>query len=229
MLGQARQNVNDDVDGFISQLKTWLLAQNPEPIFAILRRLDPILIVKHFAVVTRYDDVQEVLSRDNVFHVPYAQHFDELTGGKNFFLGMENTPEYTRDVATMRLAIRRDDIANRIMPFVEHTADDIVAHAGGRMDVVKELGNIVPSVLVAEYIGTPSPTPSAFAEQSAAISGYLFIPEGQIPSSNERPSSMRRSCVPCWRSRLPSESKTAGSATTSSSAALSSRTPASQA
>ena len=181
MLGQSEANVHDDIDGFIGQLKTWLLAQNPEPVFAILRRIDPILIVKQFALVTRYDDVQEVLSRDNVFHVPYAQHFDELTGGKNFFLGMENTPEYTRDVASMRMTIRREDIAQRIMPFVEHTSDDIVARAGGRIDVVKELGDMVPSALVAEYIGCPSPTPREFAEQSAAISGYLFIPEGANP------------------------------------------------
>jgi hypothetical protein len=53
VLGQGQQNVHDDIDGFIAQLKTWLLAQNPEPVFAILRRVDPILIVKQFAVVTR--------------------------------------------------------------------------------------------------------------------------------------------------------------------------------
>jgi cytochrome P450 len=122
-----------------------------------------------------------VLSRDNVFHVPYAQKFEELTGGKNFFLGMENTPEYTRDVASMRLAIRREDIAQRIMPLVEHTSETIVTRAGGRIDIVKELGDIAPSTLVAEYIGTPSPTPSEFAEQSAAMSGYLFIPQGATP------------------------------------------------
>ena len=181
VLGQTEANVQDGMDDFVARLKTWLQETNPEPVFAILRRVDPILIVKNFAVVTRYDDVQEVLSRDNVFHVPYAQKFDELTGGKNFFLGMENTPEYTRDVSTMRLAIRREDIPQRIMPFVEHTAEDIVARAGGRIDVVKDLGNIVPSALVAEYIGTPSPTPSEFAEQSAAMSGYLFIPAGSNP------------------------------------------------
>jgi len=181
MLGQAEANVHDDIDGFIANLKNWLLEQNPEPVFAILRRVDPILIVKGFAVVTRYDDVQEVLSRDDVFHVPYAQKFEELTGGRNFFLGMENTPEYTRDESTMRLAIRREDIPQRIMPFVERTAEDIVSRAGGRIDVVKELGNIVPSQLVAEYIGTPSPTPSEFADQSAAMSGYLFIPAGSNP------------------------------------------------
>jgi cytochrome P450 len=181
VLGQTEANVQDGMDDFVARLKLWLQEKNPEPVFAILRRIDPILIVKNFAVVTRYDDVQEVLSRDNVFHVPYAQKFDELTGGKNFFLGMENTPEYTRDVSTMRLAIRREDIPQRIMPFVEHTADDIVARAGGRIDVVKDLGNIVPSALVAEYIGTPSPTPSEFAEQSAAMSGYLFIPAGSNP------------------------------------------------
>lgn len=181
MVGQAGDNVTDDLDEFTTRLKGWLQEQNPEPIFAILRRIDPILIVKQFAVVTRFDDVQEVLSRDAVFHAPYAQQFEQLTGGRNFFLGMQNTPEYTRDVATMRLAIRREDITQRVMPLVSDSAERIVEEGNGRLDVVKELGNIVPSELVAEYIGTPSPTPSAFAEQSAIMSGYLFIPAGSNP------------------------------------------------
>lgn len=181
MVGQAGHNVTDDLDDFIARLKEWLQEQNAEPVFAVLRRVDPILIVKQFAVVTRFDDVQEVLSRDAVFHAPYAQQFEQLTGGRNFFLGMQNTPEYTRDVSTMRLAIRREDIAQRVMPLVSASAERIVEEGNGRLDVVKELGNIVPSELVAEYIGTPSPTPSAFAEQSAIMSGYLFIPAGSNP------------------------------------------------
>jgi len=82
-------DVQTDLADFVDKLKASLL-QNPEPVFAILRRVKPILMVKDVAVVTRFDDVQEVLSRDDVFHVTYGTKMEIVTGGKNFFLGMQN-------------------------------------------------------------------------------------------------------------------------------------------
>ncbi len=155
-------------------LKAWAVA-HPERIFAVLRRLKPILTIKDLTLVTRFEDVQEVLSRDAVFQVPYADNFAELTGGRNFFLGMSNTPEYQRDVSNMRIVVRRDDIPARIAPFVATTADAIVAAAPGRIDVVQELALRVAGEFVADYFGTPSPTPGAFATEAGLISGYLFL------------------------------------------------------
>jgi Dyp-type peroxidase family len=155
-------------------LKAWAVA-HPERIFAVLRRLKPILTIKDLTLVTRFEDVQEVLSRDTVFQVPYADNFAELTGGRNFFLGMSNTPEYQRDVSNMRIVVRRDDIPTRIAPFVGKTADAIVAAAPGRLDVVQDLALRVATDFVADYFGTPSPTPDAFATQAGLISGYLFL------------------------------------------------------
>jgi hypothetical protein len=41
-------------------------------LFAVLRRVKPILIVKNVALVTRIEDVQEVLARDDIFQVTYG-------------------------------------------------------------------------------------------------------------------------------------------------------------
>jgi len=155
-------------------LKAWAVA-HPEAIFRVLRRVKPILTVKGVTLVTRFDDVQEVLQRDSVFVAPYADGFRELTGGRNFFLGMANTAEYQRDVSNMRIVVRRDDLPTRIAPFVGATADRLVAEAPGRMDVVSELAQRAATEFVADYFGIPSPTPTAFADQSGAISGYLFL------------------------------------------------------
>lgn len=176
LFSQATTDVHDELEAFVAGLKAWAQQQNPEPIFRVLRAVDPIVRLKDLAIVTRFPDVQEVLARDDVFHVPYARNFERISEGRNFILGMENTPEYARDLATLRLAIRREDIPTRVAPFVTATAESIVAKSGGRIDVVKDLGDIVPSALVAEYVGTPSPEPRTFAVQSAAISGYLFLP-----------------------------------------------------
>ncbi len=166
--------LKEDLEGLAAKLKAWAVA-HPEEIFAVLRRLRPILVVGDFALVTRFEDVQEVLSRDGVFQVPYADNFRELTGGRNFFLGMSNTPEYSRDMSNMRIVVRREDLGTRIAPLVGSVADRLVAAAPGRIDVVTELATRVPTELVADYFGTPTPTPDAFARDGALISGYLFL------------------------------------------------------
>ncbi len=177
LFSQANTTLHDDVQDMVANLKAWAQQKNAEPVFRLLRSVDPILVLKDIAIVTRFTDVQEVLNRDSIFHVPYAQHFDRLCDGHNFFLGMENTPEYARDVATMRLAIRREDIPQIVSPFVKQRAEAIVNASDGRIDVVTELADMVPSALVAQYLGCPSgPGPHDFAEQAAAISGFLFLP-----------------------------------------------------
>ena len=106
---------------FLDGLKAHL-AQYPEPVFAVLRRVRPTLILKGVAIVTRFDHVQEVLSRDDVFQVTYGEKMRIVTGGNDFFLGMQDSPEYARDVSHMRTVMRREDIPDRIVPFVQKTA-----------------------------------------------------------------------------------------------------------
>src|SRR3979490_1204064 len=43
------------------------------------------------AMVTRFEDVKEVLARDGEFEVVYGPRMIEITGGQNFFLGTQDT------------------------------------------------------------------------------------------------------------------------------------------
>jgi len=169
-----------DLEKFAEHLKEWAMQQNPEPIFALLRRLKPILVLPQIAIVTRHEDCLQILSYPTLFNVPYTPKFAELCDGGGFFLGWDDTPDYTRDLASMRLVVRREDLPTRIAPFVEHTADAIVDAAPGRLDIVTELGNVVPTAFVGDYIGTPSPAGNVFAPQAAALSAYLFLPVGDF-------------------------------------------------
>lgn len=167
-----------DLDGLATRLKGWAQHQNPEPVFALLRDLKPVLVHGDFALVTRFDDVADVLAHPDVFDVPYEAKFEALTDGRNFFLGMRETPAYHRDVSLMRLAVRREDIESRVVPLVERAAAEVVARGAGRVDVVRELGTVVPETMVAEYFGLPSPQIGAFADWSSTISGWLFLARG---------------------------------------------------
>jgi cytochrome P450 len=174
--------VEADLTDFVDKLKTSLL-QNPEPVFAILRRVKPILMVKDVAVVTRFDDVQEVLSRDDVFQVTYGTKMEIVTGGNNFFLGMQNSPDYERDVAHMRSVMRREDVASILVPFIASTAGHLVAAAasGGNLDVVT-LSRTVPARVVATYFGCPPPSDQELVDWGTVLFQYLFTDLNNDPA-----------------------------------------------
>src|SRR5579864_9349351 len=117
-------SVQADAMTFIDHMNQHLL-QYPEPVFAVLRRVNPVLFVKNIVLVTRYQDVQEVLARDDVFQVTYGEKMRVVTGGQDFFLGMQNSPQYERDTAHMRTAMRREDLG-AIVSFVAKTAEELV-------------------------------------------------------------------------------------------------------
>src|SRR6185295_6019905 len=54
-----------------------------------LRTFFPVLRVGGLVTVTRFDDVQEVLRRDDVFRMELAEKHKLVTGGFNFLLGMD--------------------------------------------------------------------------------------------------------------------------------------------
>jgi cytochrome P450 len=164
--------VQSEAMSFLDGLKAHL-AQYPEPIFAILRRIKPILLIKNYALVTRFEDVQEVLARDNVFLVTYGEKMRVVTDGEDFFLGMQNSPEYTRDVSHMRSVVRREDIPDRIAPFVRKTASDLVAAAGGQLDVV-QLSKAVPARWIGDYFGCPPLSDRQVEAWGSVLFQYLF-------------------------------------------------------
>jgi cytochrome P450 len=172
--------VQNEAMTFLDQIKQHL-TQNPEPVFALLRRLAPVLVVGNTALVTRYEDVQEVLSREAVFQVTYTQKMEIIGDGGNFFLGMQNSPEYERDQSHMRTVIRRQDLAGHIQPFVAKTAEGLVSSSGGRIDVVP-LGRVVPIQLIATYFGCPAASEDDLARWSTVMFQYLFTDQQNDPA-----------------------------------------------
>jgi cytochrome P450 len=119
--------------------------------------------------------VIDILSRDADFGVVYAPRMAMITGGENFFLGMQDTPRYTRDVSNMRLAVRRDDVPSIVTPFVTEAAGDIVAMIPGAIDVPQALTQPVAARLLDHYFGTPGPSPASIVEWTTLLFWYLFI------------------------------------------------------
>ncbi|HBF30006.1 cytochrome P450 [Rhizobium sp.] len=164
------------------------LVAQPESLlqgFAVLRVFAPNLLLKKqlitaypnsgTAIVTLARDVREVLSRDDDFAVVYAPKMEAITAGSNFFLGMQNTPQYTHDVSVMRLAIRREDLPQTVIPAASQTAQQIVASQNGSIDVPNALTLEIPYRMVADYFGTPGPSRQDMIDWTTSMFWYLFI------------------------------------------------------
>src|SRR3984893_16817827 len=126
------------------------------------------------ALVTRRDDVIEVLDRNADFEVVYEPRMRAITGGENFFLGMQDSALYTRDVSNMRLAVRRDDVALIIEPPARRLAERLVAGKAGRIDIPPELSLPVPTALVTDYLGVTGAPDEDLQNWATLMVRYLF-------------------------------------------------------
>jgi cytochrome P450 len=162
-----------------------------------LRDLAPIATLGKYAVVSRYDDVREVLANDRDFGVTeiYAARMERTTGA--FFLGMEDTPQYRREAEIARRAVRADD-AQRIADLVGACARDLVERAedrGGAFDAVSEYSRLIPLALVRDYFGVPGPDPETMKGWMRHIFWDLFLNLGDdadvIGKANDASAAMR--------------------------------------
>jgi cytochrome P450/glutathione S-transferase len=145
------------------------------PVFTFLRRFSPILLLGKHAIVTRNSDVIEVLKRDSDFTIRQinAPKIDQIGGP--FILGMDASPQFDRENATLHEAVRREDI-ERIRQFVAQAAGELVAAARPRhrIDVVNGLARVVATRLVASYFGMPGPNDPTMMRWMRDIFHYIF-------------------------------------------------------
>lgn len=137
-------------------------------------------------VITRHNDCLDVLARDADFEVVYGPRMQKLTGGRNFFLGMQPGWDYTRDTSAMRLAMRSTDVAERILPRAQALAEEIVVGSGGRIDLPPQLTLQVPWDMTRHYFGTPGPDAATMQDWTTTLFWYLFEDLGADPALETR-------------------------------------------
>jgi cytochrome P450 len=122
----------------------------------------PILVLGKRALVTRHPDVVEVLTRDTDFTIAEINEARINACDGPFILGMDRSPQYDTEAATLREAVRHDDL-ERIRSLVRQNANELVAAArpSGQIDVVNGLARVVAIRTVGSYFGIPPPDDSA--------------------------------------------------------------------
>ena len=163
------------------------LVDQPQWWMGLLRRFWPIARVPftRWAIVTRFEDVQEVLATEQVFRVPFGPRMMQLMPGPKFVLAMDDSDEYRRQRRQIMEVFRLEDIAEIVAPRSAALAEEILAGCGGRIDAIEGLLTRVPTLLCKEYYGVDFPDAKLFAEWLSAISSYLFGPPSDKPDSNE--------------------------------------------
>jgi cytochrome P450 len=169
---------------------TWLLL----PLFTrpglwLLRTVCPILRVRlaNFAVVTRYEHVDEVLRNDRVFHVE-ERRVRSLNGGPSFLLGLQDGEAYRRYQAQVMSVFRLQDIEQRIASFATRRANEILATAQPPFDAVRDLITRVPLDICRDYYGVaiPEQGDDRFARDTFLVSHWLFDPRESTRAEERR-------------------------------------------
>ncbi len=163
-------------DSRAARLGLWLF-EHPSFLTKVLRAFRPVLKLGKFVVVSRYDDVREILDNHNVFDVPFGLEMTELSGGANFVLGMKTGSEseaYERQKRFMNAAFLRDDIEQTVKPLAGRFANEILDKPAGRVNAVRDLITRVSAKICQAYYGIPIPDEDAFAEWTLAMSVLFF-------------------------------------------------------
>jgi Dyp-type peroxidase family len=134
------------------------------------------------AFIGRYDDVCDVLSNEAAFGVGhYREHIEEITHGKSMVMGLAADDPVRRERLQLLLAAigslteggKRDLFAE-----MEAAAGEIIKTIlarllpSGRLDVVRDLGLVVPVMIAKFFYGLPGPeriSPTAIAASFARL------------------------------------------------------------
>ena len=134
-----------DADKF-PLVRRWLDTE-PLPFFKELREHRPILVTPACTLVTRFDDVTEVLNMPKIFTV-------ELYIAKmgDYLMSHDDDALHTREKSLMQGLLNRDDLP-QVRAMVANIAKKILDGANGGIEIVNDYCRMVPATLVQDYFG----------------------------------------------------------------------------
>ncbi|HZI16973.1 MAG TPA: cytochrome P450 [Pyrinomonadaceae bacterium] len=164
----------------VSLASRWL-REEWQPFFKELREHRPIFPTPAFTLVTRFKDVQEILSRNEVFSVRlYAPKMDPVAGP--IMLARDNTPYNWREKSIMKAMLQPEELP-AVRRMVGRLADEALDRhaAGGRIELVNQLARLVPVQLCGEYFGFPGPDVQTMFRWSKTAQTNMFKNLGNNP------------------------------------------------
>lgn len=119
------------------------------PFFKELREKRPILVTPVCTLLTRFDDVTDVLNMPLIFTV--ALYLPKMQNGI-YLMAHDDDALHTREKSLMQGMLNRDDLP-QVRAMVAKTATDLLDSANGHMEAINGYCRMVPATLVQEYFG----------------------------------------------------------------------------
>jgi cytochrome P450 len=153
------------------------------PVLNFVRRIMPVLSFGTKALATSHAAVTDILGRDTDFTLKpiNAPRIDRLDGP--FILGMDRGPQYDREEAALRKAVRNTDLELVRSQAAARAAELIdAARPIGKIDIVGSYARLVAARTVANYFGVPGPNEPALTRWMRAAFQDVFLNVGNDPA-----------------------------------------------
>ena len=148
--------------------------ENPRWLLRLMRRFRPVARIGRLTVVTRHDDVIDVLERQDAFQTPFGPEMTEMALGCNFILGMQDGPQYRQMKAACLTAFPPAEVEQVVRPLCARLAAGVMQRAEPGFNPVHDLLKIVPVRICRDYFGLVIEDEERFADWSIALSSLFF-------------------------------------------------------
>jgi len=140
-------------------VRQWM-KESPLPFYKELRAKRPILVTPECTLVTRFDDVTEILKQPTVFTVDL---YKPKMG--DYLMTEDETPMHNTEKEIMLSLLRREDLPC-IRDFVAEAGNKILEGAGGNIELINQYARMVPALMVQNIFGLDGIKPEKLIEWS---------------------------------------------------------------
>ena len=133
-------------------VQQWM-KREPLPFFKQLREQRPILVTPECTLVTRFDDVRDLLQMPSIFTVDlYKPKMGVTDKDVGYLMAHDDDALHYREKSLMQGMLNRDDIP-RVQALIKASAKSILDNSDDAIEIVNQYCRTVPAVLVQEYFG----------------------------------------------------------------------------
>jgi Dyp-type peroxidase family len=152
----------------------FVLFAKPLPAFAFLRQFLPVAKWGNKVVVTRIDNVREILENDDVFGVPFAKEMRVVGKGKDFILGLDGGAAYTKQQKCIFKCFDPTTMKERVATILETNKDFDRSTLAAEFDPFEALIKPLAIDVCKEFFGCKITDEKLFYESTLAVSSFLF-------------------------------------------------------
>ncbi len=159
--------------GFVSKLAANIF-RSPRGILKLFRNTIPNPSFGDFVLITRAEDVREVLTNTKVFTVPFGPEMKVVSGGGDFVLGTNDGAIYRAQKKVILKAFPPTEMGHVINKITEQNADRCLRSVGADFDPIENLFKPSALAVCQEYFGLIIADSDRFYESALAVSSFLF-------------------------------------------------------